>query len=141
MALDRTELACDRRQHRHRCAADQHGRQRQASTLVAERQAVGLDPRPRQHAALGAGRLRLALPACVQARQGVHDVGDVAAHDRARHELHGSGSRTRERAQPAQQRMLPAVAVEHLQSPHHQPVALLEPVGVRERAGGGDLTQ
>lgn len=37
--------------------------------------------------------------------------------------------------------MLPAVAVEHLQSPHHQPVALLEPVGVHERAGGGDLAQ
>ena len=37
--------------------------------------------------------------------------------------------------------MLPAVAVEHLQRPHHQAVALLEPIGVRERAGGGDLAQ
>ena len=37
--------------------------------------------------------------------------------------------------------MAPPIAVHDLERPHRQPVTLLEPVGVRERAGRGDLVE
>ena len=91
--------------------------------------------------ALGAAGQRLAFAAGVEPRQRADDVRHVAAHDRPGDELDRVLGRPRQRSQPAHPGVFPAVAVEHLERAHRQPVALLEAVAVGERAGGGDLAQ
>ena len=133
LALDRAELPRDRRQHGQRGTADQHGRHRQPTALESDHQAVGLDPRPRQRSPLLARPGACALAAGVEHRQVADHPRHVAPDDGAGDELARALGEAAERAEPGNLGIPPALPVGNLERAHHQPVGLLEVVGMGER--------